>query len=153
MHRAIAPPTLIPDLPVLEHGLVCERLPCLGCRTDEPIWAVARTNVTQELWPYGDCGLDWWPGGYPRGTLALAVLDHFLPRREGEVVETNGVRLACSHRAWELHLDAAAELLVDMPYWGGALIAPIWTRWISDKLKSMGESYGRPCQREGGSRP
>lgn len=130
MRQSLIPPTLIPDRPISDHGLLCERVPAWLGRTDDPISPVARVNVVQELWPYGDCGLDWWGGGCRPASLALAVLDHFLPRRPGELVEANGVRLACSWEAWELHLDASIELLAPIPFWGGLVTAAQWRSWI-----------------------
>lgn len=135
-----------PDL--LKEGLYCARHPSWAGRVEDRIQSVLMMNLRQELWPYGDVGMDWADEGYARLTLAVNVLDRFLPRRHGEAADFRGVNVPCNLDVELLHEAFAAELLPGIPFWGGILPRLAITDWLGGRALRVLKGGLRP--RNGG---
>lgn len=97
---------------------------------DTPLGTDVKCNVPQEVWLWPDVGYGWGKDAKGGVTLALNILDRFLPPRIGELVDEWHRPLTCSVKAYAFCVAFYHDFLLSMPHWGGRVQGSCIKDWV-----------------------
>jgi hypothetical protein len=139
MPEHLSGPVITSFLDPLIDGIQLERVIVLPSLPLGRIHAVCIASVPQSLSLFPTAGLDWQKGTLGALNLAGVILDVYLPPRTGDVATYQGRLIPCRQLVADLAVRFAAEVLAQVPYWGGIILRSDVMDWLEPHLADAGE--------------